>query len=240
MSDRRFRWEIWLDPLNSNLDAVEWPGVETPLDEHGEVPQELLDLTETDTSIVQPSWDEDSGVHAIIPIKVVQTNQGFLTLTDNTLAANQFNFYTLHVNFDIGHAEALAIEACPGVETLDVVTRYRVRIGFPKTTFPRFEDDMWDLSAIKLGVEHALTALDKKEVVEDSHLKAMLSGPLMEKVEALKKEIEGSRHWAILILPNGEIESIASETKNEAFEERMKLFQDCEAGTGGHLMTSGV
>ena len=84
MPEKKFRWEKWVDPLNGNLDDVEWPGAEPPHDEEGEVPVQLIDVRDSDTAIIRPSWEEEP-IHGITPVKVAHTKQGMLTLTEHAM-----------------------------------------------------------------------------------------------------------------------------------------------------------
>lgn len=43
-----------------------------------------------------------------------------------------FNFWLCHCNFDIDHNCSDIIESCEGVETLEIITRYRFRISIGK------------------------------------------------------------------------------------------------------------
>ena len=240
MITRKFVWELWADPLNGTLMETEWPGHETPVNENGEVSVEMIDISEHDTTVIREEWD-DEPMHSITPIKVAQTKQGMLTLTEHALAVHQFNFWTLHVNFDIGDKEALAMEKSYGVETLDVLTRYRARIGFPKSTKPKYDDKgMWDLNELKRGIEDSLTALDNTPEPEDVHLDYGFTDELQGRVDDIKKDVSKSRYWAILVLPNGNLESITSEHQNDKFDSDFKFFEECQAATGGVLLTSEV
>lgn len=239
MSKKKFRWEKWIDPLNGNMDEVEWPGAQPDADEEGEYPIDLLDITDSDMAVIRPSWD-DEPIHAVTPIKVAHTKLGMLTLTEYAMASSQFNFYNLHTNFKIGHEEACVIEDAVGVETIEIVSPYRVRIGFPKTTFPKYEDSMWDLSALKKGIEDDLMALDGPQVSNDLGLDGLFTEPLRGLVEEAQSMMADSRYWAILVLPNGAIETLASERKDTKFNNRLNVLKACEAKAGGVLLTSEV
>ena len=105
---------------------------------------------------------------------------------------------------------------------------------------PQYEDDMWDLSALKKGVEADLRALDNPEPSEPVDLETLLSDDVRASVDELKAQLSDSRYWAMLILPNGAIETIASENKDKGFTNKLEFLRVAEANTGGFLLTSGV
>ena len=65
-------------------------------------------------------------------IKVIATPMGIIPFNENTASNKIFNFWIGHSNFDITPNIASIIEETDGVETLDVFTRYRFRIGIGK------------------------------------------------------------------------------------------------------------
>jgi hypothetical protein len=71
-------------------------------------------------------------------IKVIATPMGIIPLNDNTASNKIFNFWMGHTNFDLTYNIARAIELTDGVETLDIFTRYRFRVGIGKA----FEDSI--------------------------------------------------------------------------------------------------
>jgi hypothetical protein len=66
------------------------------------------------------------------PTKVIVTPMGIIPYTENTSSNKIFNFWIGHTNFNITTHVASIIELTDGVETLDVFTRYRFRIGIGK------------------------------------------------------------------------------------------------------------
>jgi len=55
---------------------------------------------------------------------------GILPINEKTLASKNFNLWIMHTNFTVDSVVADCIESCPGIETLDIITRYRCRLGF--------------------------------------------------------------------------------------------------------------
>jgi len=65
-------------------------------------------------------------------IKVIATPMGIVPINENTASGKIFNFWIGHTNFNITKYIADIIEKTDGVETLDIFTRYRFRIGIGK------------------------------------------------------------------------------------------------------------
>ena len=117
-------WEKWSDPLG----------------------EDDLDILAEDESSADPEpsfYDEENeeteSEHGQEPIefykrptKVIMTPMGIIPYTDNTASNKIFNFWVGHTNFDITSSVATIIEQISGVETLDIFTRYRFRIGVAK------------------------------------------------------------------------------------------------------------
>lgn len=73
--------------------------------------------------------DEEEGA---VVSKVLLTPMGMIPYNDNTASCKIFNFWLGHTNFSITKTIADILENVDGVETLDIFTRYRFRIGIGK------------------------------------------------------------------------------------------------------------
>lgn len=62
-------------------------------------------------------------------MKVVITPLGIIPYDETSSIGYAFNFWIGHTNFDLSSKVATIIEKTNGVETLDIFTRYRFRIG---------------------------------------------------------------------------------------------------------------
>ena len=134
MSEKKIVWEKWIDPLNSNVDEVEYPGYDSPLESEEERTIEFLSVDENFEEKFEDysnSDEQESQKNMTYnPVRIVQTPHGFVTLTEHSFASKSFDFWTMHYNHDITEKIVSAIEKCPGVESVNAITRYRARIGF--------------------------------------------------------------------------------------------------------------
>lgn len=72
---------------------------------------------------------------------------GVIPVGEHNLPGKNFNFWMFYTNFNIDANVVNILDNLPGVETLDIFTRYRGRIGIGKL----FEED-----EVKENVEKAL------------------------------------------------------------------------------------
>lgn len=109
-------WEKWVDPFDQEID-------QTTEEEEG-----VEEYTEENI----PSNFDPQKNH----FKVMMTPLGIMPL--NILSTSEiFNFWIGHTNFNITKDIADTIEQSDGVEILDIITRYRFRIGIGKVFIDR-------------------------------------------------------------------------------------------------------
>jgi len=142
----KIAWEKWKDPYGENIDEVEWPGwddIEEPVDD---VENMFSDPDDKDS-------DSGSGPELVNvnpkdpfrkPLRIVATPFGIIPLTEYTMPSRIFNFWVCHTNFSITQPICQLVEKVEGVETMDVFTRYRMKIGIGKVFKDR--DVMCDIN----------------------------------------------------------------------------------------------
>jgi len=113
-------WEKWIDPYLQTIQDSAPTGDEDDED----LEEEYLEDEE--------ELEEYGAVDKLGKFRAIATPMGIIPINESTASGKIFNFWVGHTNFDITNALALIIEETPGVETLDVFTRYRFRIGIGK------------------------------------------------------------------------------------------------------------
>jgi hypothetical protein len=148
MPKKIIRWEKWTDPYGENLEELEWPGCFSESDYpisnmltqqsfkdiiNGEIDDGDIDGDFNDKPIDEQSQHQH-GPPAFLkrPIKLIMTPMGVIPMTEYSTPGKIFNFWTCHTNFSITPEIYKTIEETDGVETLDVFTRYRVKVGVGK------------------------------------------------------------------------------------------------------------
>ena len=113
-------WQKWTDPfLDGDIthstpeDFIQQPEYIDDINEHQD--DDILNI-------------EDDQTHKK-EMKVVLTPLGIIPYDETTSIGYAFNLWIGHTNFDLSTKVSNIIEKTNGVETLDVFTRYRFRIG---------------------------------------------------------------------------------------------------------------
>lgn len=122
-------WEKWIDPYGENIDDFE-PGCLKNVQPNG-----LDDIELGDDGVEE--WKGPQNTNEIQnqlkkPIKLLFTPMGIIPMTEDTTPSKVFNFWIGHTNFTINNKIAKLISKTDGVETLDIFTRYRFRVGIGK------------------------------------------------------------------------------------------------------------
>lgn len=163
------------------------------------------------------------------PEKMMQTPFGIITAINNKFADREFDFWVLHTNFNITNKIASFINQTDGVETLEVYTRYRARIGFPKS-------GLFDVDEIKKKIEEELCSLDEQKILN------MLCGVDIKSANQVKnrcKELHNKfDNWSLWMLPNGNIEAIGSDENDKLYSEKVNIFHYGHQMVGGRMITS--
>lgn len=108
-------WEQWVDPYvdpNDELFPLKQRRQREPWESNYEEEGELLQQGP--------------------PIKNLFTPFGTFPLTEHSIPSKLFKFWTGHVNFTLDAGMVSVIESVPGVETLNIWSRYRFRVGIGK------------------------------------------------------------------------------------------------------------
>jgi hypothetical protein len=123
----------------------------------------------------------------------------------------EINLWVGHTSFPIDEGVLAAIEETPGVELLDLLTRYRFRIGFGHA---------FASADVKAAIQSRLDAAPPGDGLDDETRAA---------VEAAKAALGDT--WAIYVAPNGRIDASAGQGKLEAYRAALLL-------AGGLIFTS--
>ena len=125
---RKIVWEEWKDPLAPLLKD----NSKTLKDEDSENIAKYRDAVKTFGYDESEDDDDDyrmlKGPTDVIGACIVGP-MGIVPINESNIPSKLFTFWMGHTNFDIDDEVALKIEATPGVESLDVFTRYRFRIA---------------------------------------------------------------------------------------------------------------
>ncbi len=190
--EKNIVWHKWIDPFAEVAPATE--------DNDNDDSNEWKDSYEKFEDMVGKSMEGQKqprnyqGPLMIGPM-------GIIPMNENNYPSKVYNFWMGHTNFNICPRTALQLEAIPGVEALDVFTRYRFRIAIGRA---------FNEKAVMRDIEGVLCP---KDIVkrERGNIK-----PSKDKIEILKKHLTNKfPYWIILKLPNGALDTKGGASKEE-------------------------
>ncbi len=109
-------WEKWVDPFA--LEDIEEEG-----EEEEEVEQDFPSYEQYESQEEQVNDEK---------MLLLYSDMGIIPYNEKTSSGKIFNFWIGHTNFDITKKISVLIESVPGVEILDIFTRYRFRVAIGK------------------------------------------------------------------------------------------------------------
>jgi len=112
------------------------------------------------------------------------------------------------------------IELISGVESLDIYSRYRMRIGV---------GNLFNEEKVKSNIAYILNCTS--DILEE------LDDETKEKVDSLMKSFEEDKYWAILVLPNSEIVTFVGK-EDKIFLNKVEFFESIQEITSCQLITS--
>jgi hypothetical protein len=209
---KKITWEAWIDPYNSNSDKFDNKKVFNTFN-----PQNIdkLDLDE-----------DEEPVFGLSPQPTIATPYGLLSITEDTIASSRFDFWLLHTNFDITEDFVSLLNQISGIETIEVFTRYRMRIGFPKTPF-------FNVTDTKVKIEKLVETLNEESIGNHLHQINLTYGCCVyNKVESIYNKIFRNNYWNIYVYPNSQIDIIISDTY-DGFYKKITSIKDIKTMVGG-------
>lgn len=134
-------------------------------------------------------------------------------LTPMGYIPDDFNFWLGHTDFRLTTQMRNQIEEVDGVETIEIYTPYRFRLGIGM---------MFDEDEVKRNIQRAIGV--KKQP---------LSNDIQEEIVKLKNNINKS-YWAFYIAPNGESEMFQSDNMEEVYK-KLEIYEKSQKLVGGHV-----
>lgn len=122
-------WEPWIDAY-SNEDFGKMEALMDELTSPLEDKEVQDELTEEEIELINELSQQQPFER---PMQTIMTPFGVMPITDNTLASTRFKFWTGHANFKLTQQHLDIIDNdCVGVESVDILTPLRFRIGIGK------------------------------------------------------------------------------------------------------------
>ena len=212
---KKFAWEKWYNLLDDEVESMRQQSEE-----------------ETVTLDFEESEDTFHGV--IVPQQPPPV--GFVSaIMEQNQFINSFDFWVLHTNFDITEEIKEVIESIPGIESITVLTRYRVKVGLTKS-------GLFNNTQVKQMVQNKIVGMDKNKslpIQEDYLSDISFDALTQETIEQAKRDLSASDHkfWSFYVFPNGQLSTDEVDSKDE-LDEKIQLFQTLEHLIGGKVFYS--
>jgi hypothetical protein len=163
---------------------------------------------------------EDTMMHRMPVQNVMSTPFGFWRVDDAMNPFKQFKMWMGHTNFSITPEVVEVIKSVPGVEVLQIMTRYRFIIGV---------GELFDIRDVRSTIETQLEChRDEHDMIPDQKL--------LEQIFELRKQLESFDQWAIYVFPNGQIDFATSE--QEDFGKQLHIYRKAVDYSNGVLIES--
>lgn len=212
-NDLKIKFSRWEDPFGSNRDSF---GI-------------------SDEDFEDMSYDDDGSNHMNnerVPVKIVCTHNGMMPIAEHSMAGDIFHFWNINTNFDLTESIIQIIEESEGVETIFPLTRYKMRIGIPRSGLFDEQDVQ---NRIERNVRKHFECSDEILFISQ----ALGTNPdvvsnIQSKIRNLRKSYS---YWAILVMPNAEIETLKSNIINDSFYQKLNNMKNVENLVGGKVFS---
>jgi hypothetical protein len=198
---KRIIWRKWRDPLAPLVRGRPFDGTEREEDEDNPDFHSAVATFDREGDYPQKAEKHNwSGPAIVGPI-------GAIPLHESNLPGSLFNFWVGDANFDLTARVRDTIATVPGVESLDLFSRYRFRIAIGRA-FTTKEV----LSAIDQAVNPAQAAQPAPPGKQEQNLRSvrlMLSSRFP--------------YWAILVMPDGRHQCVGGDSLEEVQEKAVKF-----------------
>jgi hypothetical protein len=177
-----------------------------------------------ESEYVDPRVDDDEHESGDENIRVaIPTPVGLVAVQPYADMTRAFDFWIGNTNFDVTPEVERLIEACPGVESLEILTRYRFRIGIGL---------VFDSGEVRAELRRLL--LDEAfEPSEENPFGYDLAPDMRERVDVVRKAAsEENPFWALIVLPNGNVDYLRGPDK-EVVKSRLQLYREIQQAVGG-------
>jgi len=207
---RKFKWSRWVDQFKNMF----------------------KNITEREDNYEDDDEDDEhpTGLMPIKPSLVMHTPMGLVPVPMLPgFASDNLDFWILHTNFNITHKLIDLTATVDGIASVDPMTRYSIRIGIPKS-------GLFNINDVQLGVEKSILAhFYEQQNLILSNLPANTSDKIKEVRTNLDKKYI---HWTIMILPNGNMEVVTSNDKDDHYKNKVRVLCTAAQMTGSNILTS--
>jgi hypothetical protein len=155
------------------------------------------------------------------PKPVMNTPFGTLEVHNDMNPYKQYQFWMAHTNFTIDDDIRNTIKETEGVEVLRIISRYRFLIAIGR---------LFDLVEVRRDIENQVCGQKIKDIAV-----VLCDGKTIKDVVG---EISHNKYYAAYFFPNGQYDSISSDTITPDFEERKQLMLKAQKESNGVFISN--
>lgn len=161
--------------------------------------------------------------------KVLGTPFGLVPIDNQWLIDNHIEFWMIETNFNINTEIQNSIKNIHGVEILHVFTRYKARVGIPKS-------GLFKSSIVINNIKNKISELFRaQQIAPLSELPLDIAEKCVNLRDNLYKKYD---YWGFIVLPNGNIESVCSNTDDDFFKQKIEILKSTSKLTRAKIILS--
>lgn len=183
-----------------------------------------------------PLEEEQPFASKLQSLPIMHTPHGPLPITEYSGAGDRFDLWLLHTNFDITPKILQVVANTRGVDSADPVSRYRLRIGFPRVY--KGASPIFNVDKTKKRVQDNI--LDYFHAEQNEQMR-MFNLDVVRKIREVRDHLDkNNEYWALYVLPNGQMDVVKSSEMDDHLINRIGELTAVSHMVGGLLLTSEV
>jgi hypothetical protein len=133
--------------------------------------------------------------------------------------SRRWDCWIAHTNFEITSSILAKIEDIEGIEALKIMGRYSFFVCVAR---------LFDIKDVRKKIETDICNYTEQEILSDKDIKKT--------VNLVKKQLQSSDYWSILVSPDGEVEYISSNEMNKTYLDGLNKLIVLKNNIGGIIL----
>lgn len=170
----------------------------------------------------------------IIEDENIESEEGDTTLFQVLSTQDlDFDFYILQTNFRLTFDLIEKIAEVDGVESINVMSPYKARIGFPTSGLFIIEEVQKCIEELLLNEDIDLNDGFDELVLQKFNPK------ILDQISEIRESLYNTKdYWAIYIWPNGYTDIITDNKQSKYFKDKLEILEVINNLVGGLLLSS--
>ena len=181
---------------------------------------------ENDELLTEDSDEDLHNLYELVPSdifiaqnRIIHTPIGTYPEDSLLKQSNRWDCWIGHTNFEITASILSKIENIEGIEALKIMGRYSFFIGIAR---------LFDIKDVRKKIESEICNYTEQEILSDKEIKKT--------VNLVKKQLQSSDYWSILVSPEGEVEYISSNEMNKTYLDGLNKLIVLKNNIGGIIL----